>query len=244
MPHRAHAGARHRTGAGAASAAQRVLLPLLRAGGDRLGRWSRARRPRPCRRPARAAAGTRAPSSGPPMTRGARLAGVRALHEAGQRWSWDGVGSEWRNPRAGDAAARLPDNAELRAARHERGRPRRLLTGDIGLRARRHACWRSAGIARRLLLCRASRQLDFVGRGLLDAMPRPGADPVRPPEPLRPPAPGAGSACGSGWHTLGRFSPLWCHGAASWRSDSPGRIDCWHQTRRRYWQAAAVAGSH
>ena len=99
-------------GQGAASAAQRVLLPLLRAGDDRLDALVASHDdldhvgglPELLRRHPRAELWASYDTR--------RSTGRRARPcEAGQRWSWDGVGFEWLNPHAGDAAAGLPDNA-------------------------------------------------------------------------------------------------------------------------------------
>ena len=121
------------------SAAQRCCCRCCAPVATALDRWSRATTtPRPCRRPARAAAALPVRRcSGPPMTRGARLASVARPCEAGQRWSWDGVGFEWLQSGAGDAAAgcrttRCPACCASRPAAAAA-----LLTGDIGLREAR-----------------------------------------------------------------------------------------------------------
>lgn len=231
-------------GQGAASAAQRVLLPLLRAGGDRLDAVVASHDdldhvgglPELLRRHPRAELWASYDTR--------RSTGRRARPcEAGQRWSWDGVGFEWLNPRAGDAAAGLPDNALSCVLRVTSAAGRvALLTGDIGLREEARLLGDQPGLRADLLLAAHHGSSTSSGAAWLDAL-RPGQVLIQSGHLNRfgHPAPEVLQRLrerGIPWVT----SPG-C-GAASWRSDSPGRIDCWRQTRRRYWQAAAVAGSH
>ncbi len=225
-------------GQGATSAAQRVLLPLLRAGGDRLDLLVASHDdldhvgglPELLRRHSRAelwaSYDTRATG------RDSRRC------EAGQRWTWDGVGFEWLNPRAGAAA--LPDNALSCVLRVTSAAGRvALLTGDIGLREEARLLGEQPGLRADLLIAGHHGSASSSGAAWLDAL-RPGQVLIQSGHLNRfgHPAPELLQRLqerGIPWDA----SPD-C-GAASWRSASPQQVECWRHSHRRYWQSGAIA---
>ncbi len=226
-------------GQGASSAAQRVLMPLLRAGGDRLDRLVASHDdldhvgglPELLRRHPRAelwaSYDTRRTSG-----RSARFCA------AGQRWSWDGVGFEWLSPRAGDGAAGLPDNALSCVLRVTSSAGRvALLTGDIGVREEARLLGDYPGLRADLLLAAHHGSRSSTSSAWLDAL-RPGRVLIQSGHLNR-----FGHPAPEVLQRLHERGVSWVAspdcGAASWRSDRPDEVDCWRESRRRYWQAAA-----
>ncbi|MEN9903783.1 MAG: hypothetical protein RLZZ555_348 [Pseudomonadota bacterium] len=228
-------------GQGASSAAQRVLLPLLRVGGDRLdllvashddldhaGGLSELLRQHP-RAELWASYDTR------------RAAGRAARFcAAGQRWSWDGVAFEWLNPRA-DAVAGLSDN-ELSCVLLVQGAKGRvaLLTGDIGLHQEARLLEEKPELRADLLIAGHHGSASSTGAAWLDAL-RPSWVLIQSGHLNRfgHPAPELLKRLSERdirWHA----SPQ-C-GAASWQSANPDHVECWRQRHRHYWQTQAVAG--
>ncbi len=228
-------------GQGASSAAQRVLLPLLRAGGDRLDLLVASHDdldhagglPELLRRHPRAelwASYDTRPATGRP----ARFC------VAGQRWFWDGVTFEWLSP-AADVAAGESDNALSCVLRVSSAAGRvALLTGDIGLREEARLLAGQPGLRADLLLAGHHGSASSSGADWLDAL-RPSWVLIQAGHLNRfgHPAPELLQRLRERdirWHASPRC------GAASWRSASPDQLDCWRQARRRYWQDGAVAG--
>jgi competence protein ComEC len=225
-------------GQGRASAAQRVLLPLLRAGGDRLDLLVASHDdldhagglPELLRRHPRAelwaSYDTRRATGRP-----ARFCA------AGQRWSWDGVAFEWLSPRA-DAVAGQSDNALSCVLRVTSASGRvALLTGDIGLREEARLLGEYPGLRADLLLAGHHGSASSSGAAWLDGL-RPALVLIQAGHLNRfgHPAPELLQRLHErdiSWHA----SPQ-C-GAASWRSANPAQVECWRQLHRRYWQAQA-----
>lgn len=226
-------------GQGSASAAQRVLLPLLRAGGDRLdllvashddldhaGGLPELLRQHP-----------RAELWASYDTRRATGRAARAC-EAGQRWSWDAVSFEWLHPQAGDDALGLSDNARSCVLRVTSASGRvALLTGDITASEESRLLRDQPGLRADLLLAPHHGSATSSSEAWLDAL-RPGWIVIQSGHLNRfhHPAPEVRQryrARAIAWSN----SPT-C-GAASWRSDAPTVLLCQRQLRPRYWQAGA-----
>ncbi len=230
-------------GQGAASAAQRVLLPLLRAGGDRLDALVASHDdldhvgglPELLRRHPRAelwaSYDTRRGTGRPART-----------CAAGQQWSWDDVRFEWLHPRAEDYGAGLSDNAlscVLRVTSAE-GRVA-LLTGDITGREEARLLRDHPGLHADLLLAPHHGSSTSSSEAWLDGL-RPGRVVIQSGHLNRfhHPAPEVLQRYrvrGMAWTD----SPA-C-GAATWRSAQPADLQCWRHSRPRYWQAGARAGT-
>ena len=226
-------------GQGSGSAAQRVLLPLLRAGGDRLdllvashddldhaGGLSELLRQHP-----------RAELWASYDTRRATGRAARRC-EAGQRWSWDGVDFEWLHPRAEDDG--LSDNARSCVLRVTSAGGRvALLTGDITANEESRLLQDRPDLRADLLLAAHHGSATSSGEAWLDAL-RPRWVVIQSGHQNRfgHPAPAVLQRLrerGIAWSN----SPS-C-GAASWRSDAPEALRCQRQARPRYWQAGAGA---
>lgn len=230
-------------GQGSSSAAQRVLLPLLRAGGDRLDVLVASHAdldhagglPELLRQHPRAELWASYDTQ--------RTAGRTArICEAGQQWSWDGVAFEWLHPRTEDYRAGLSDNALSCVLKVTSADGRvALLTGDITLREEARLLRDHPGLHADLLLAPHHGSSTSSSEAWLDGL-HPGRVVIQSGHlnRFRHPAPDVLQryrARGIGWTD----SPA-C-GAATWRSGEPADIQCWRQSRSRYWQAAARAGN-
>ncbi|MFC7206046.1 DNA internalization-related competence protein ComEC/Rec2 [Comamonas endophytica] len=188
-------------------AGQRVLLPLLRAQGERLdmlmlshgdndhtGGAASVQRAQP-------QAALRGAAS-PEWPAAVRQAAVPCA--AGQRWAWDGVAFEVLHPLPAEAMAPLPQRIGAKGRTRptpaaaccasKRPMARRPCSRATSNARRSPRCWRAQRPARRLAAGAAPRQQDLVERRMdcrRVATPRAGAG--RLPQPLRPPR-GAGRA--------------------------------------------------
>lgn len=228
-------------GQGSGSAAQRVLLPLLRASGDRLdllvashddldhaGGLSELLRQHP-----------RAELWASYDTRRATGRAARRC-EAGQRWSWDGVGFEWLHPRAEDDGLGLSDNARSCVLRVSSASGRvALLTGDITAAEESRLLQHQPGLRADLLLAAHHGSSTSSGEAWLDAL-RPRWVVIQSGHQNR-----FGHPAPEVLQRLGARAIAWSNspscGAASWRSDRPAALLCQRQVRPRYWQADADA---
>jgi competence protein ComEC len=236
----AHHTLLHDTGPalGQASAAQRVLLPLLRAAGERpellivshSDQDHSAGLPELARRYPRlelsASYDTRA-SAGRPATR----------CEAGQRWVWDGVGFEVLHPRAADYVPGAADNSlscVLQVTSAGPGGARvALLTADITAREEARLLRELPALHADLLLAPHHGSLTSSSAAWLAALkPRQIVIQSGHLNRYHHPAP----------EILQRYRELglpWVAspacGAARWRSQEPQRVDC-QREQRRYWQ--------
>ena len=224
-------------GQGSGSAAQRVLLPLLRAGGDRLdllvashddldhvGGLAELLRRYP-RAELWASYDTRR-ATGRPARR----------CEAGQRWSWDGVGFEWLHPRAGDELRGWSDNARSCVLRVSSASGRvALLTGDITAAEESRLLQDQPGLRADLLLAAHHGSSTSSSEAWLDAL-RPRWVVIQSGHQNR-----FGHPAPEVLQRLRARSIPWSNspscGAASWRSDTPAALSCQRQARPRYWQA-------
>ena len=230
-------------GQGAASAARRVLLPLLRDAGGRLDALVASHDdldhvgglPDLLRR---------YPQSELWASYDTRRATGRSARscQAGDGWEWDGVSFEWLNPRAGDDVAGLPDNAMSCVLRVTSAAGRvALLTGDIGLREEARLLGERPGLRADLLLAAHHGSSTASGAAWLDAL-RPGQVLIQSGHLNRFGHPSPEVLQRLRDRAIPWFASPDC-GAATWRSSSPGAVDCWRQSQRRYWRAGAVAGS-
>lgn len=226
-------------GRDSASAAKRVLLPLLRAGGDVLhavvashndvdhvGGLPVLLQPHPHVK-LWASYDTR-----PALGRSAQPC------VAGEHWSWDGVEFTWLHPPASPDAAAWSDNARscvLKITSHATAGASRvaLLTGDITATEEAHILnaypdlkvdvllaphHGSASASSGAWLDALQPQHIIVQSGFANRFQHPEAKVVQRYE-----------ARGIRWYN----SPQ-C-GAATWRSAQPEQVVCWRQVHRRYW---------
>jgi len=222
-------------------AGQRVLVPLLRAGGDRVDLLVLSHRDSDHTGGAAAVlrmqAGARLLSSledGHPL----QALAPAARCAAGQRWEWDGVRFEVLHPPAGPAPARTKPNAVSCVLRVGNGRAHALLAGDI--ERPQEAALAAGGAALRadVLLVPHHGSKTSSSAVLLEAVrPRLALVQAGYRNRFGHPAP----------EVVGRYaergiavfaSPA-C-GAAGWTSLAPGRVHCERQGAPRYWHHLAA----
>jgi competence protein ComEC len=149
---------------------------------------------------------------------------------------------EWLSPRA-DAVAGQSDNALSCVLRVSSATGRiALLTGDIGLPEEARLLGEHPGLRADLLLAGHHGSASSSGAAWLEAL-RPSWVLIQAGHLNRfgHPAPELLQRLHERdirWHASPRC------GAASWRSASPQQLDCWRQTRQRYWQYAVAVGRH
>jgi competence protein ComEC len=218
-------------------AGHRVLVPLLRALGERVDTLMLSHRD------SDHIGGAPAVLAMQPQA--ALLSSIEDGHElqalrpatrcvAGQRWQWDGVDFEVLHPAAGDYATPARSNAMSCVLRLSNGRRSALLTGDIELAQEQRLVAAGALLRADVLLVPHHGSKTSSSAAFLDA--------VRPTLALAQagyrnrfghPAP----------PVLARYrergivvvaSPV-C-GAASWASQQPAEVRCQRQAVLRYWQ--------
>ena len=224
-------------------AGHRVLVPLLRALGERLDRVVVSHRDSDHAGGAAAVLGMQrdadfVSSIGADHV----LAGLRAVRPclAGQRWIWDGVVFEFLHPTMADLASRQPPNAlscvlRIQALGHggEAGAAA-LLTGDI-----------ERAQEQRLVAAGAPLKADFL------LVPHHGSRTSSSAEWLDAVAPSLAFVQAGYRNRFGHPAPLvvaryrergipllstpHC-GALTWRSASPALVQCERASDRRYWQ--------
>ena len=223
---------------GQSSAAQRVLLPLLRGAGERpdLLLVSHADLDHSAGLPELARRYPRLDLSASYDTRAS--AGRAATRcEAGQRWVWDGVSFEVLHPRSVDYQPGAADNSlscvlKVTSAGPGGGRVA-LLTGDITAREEARLLRDLPGLRADLLLAPHHGSSTSSSAAWLAAL-RPGRIVIQSGHHNRygHPAP----------EILQRYRELglpWVAspacGAARWRSQQPLQLDCQRERQRRYW---------
>lgn len=217
-----------------ADAGQRVLVPLLRASGDRLDalvlshndndhtggaasvQWAHPQAP------LWASFDTQA-SLGVPATR----------CEAGQQWTWDGVTFEFLHPSPEDYQQALPDNALSCVLRVGAGGTQALLTGDIPARQERQILATHPGLRATLLMAAHHGSKTSSDPAWLEALhPRWTVVQAGYRNRYGHPAPQV-MARYDERHLAWVASPA-C-GAAFWRSQHPDELLCHREHTRRYW---------
>ena len=219
-------------------AGQRVLVPLLRALGERLDVVLLSHRDSDHTGGAAAVLATQPQASllssiedGHPLKSG------RAARrcEAGQRWTWDGVDFELLHPQAGDYTAFVQPKPNTLSCvlRIGNGRSTALLAGDIERLQEMALVARTPDLRADVLLVPHHGSKTSSSASLLDA--------VRPRIAL----------VQAGWRNrfghpaeevVGRFRERGIAlvessrcGAASWSSHEPGTVKCQRHEGRRYW---------
>ena len=218
------------------SAAQRVLLPLLRAGGDGLDVLvaSHDDSDHVAGLPALLRRDPRAELWASYDTRRALGRPARSC-EAGHRWTWDGVSLEWLHPRAEDYGADLSDNALSCVLRVTSAAGRVvLLTGDITAAEESRLLQAWPGLRADLLLAAHHGSRTSSSAAWLDGLrPRWVVIQSGHLNHFHHPSPELLQRLrerGIAWTD----SPS-C-GAARWHSEAAERIECERQRRQRYWQ--------
>ena len=226
--------------------AERVLLPLLRAGGDRLdavvvshadsdhasGLASVAARF------AHAQWWTSFPWPAHATPAGASVPLLRRC-EAGQHWEWDGVRFELLHPGPPDAAAvrnaSESDNARSCVLRVGQGAATALLPGDIGAEEEQQVLARYPGLRATVLLAGHHGSRSSNSAAWLDAL-QPAWVLVQSGRhnPHGHPHPDVVAR----WQRRG---VPWVNspgcGAAVWRSHAPQQVQCQRERAPRYWHA-------
>lgn len=220
-----------------ANAAERVVLPVLRAAGDRLDRVVVSHGD------SDHAAGVDSVARAHPQANwlasfALPWGGGRCV--AGQRWEWDGVPFEVLHPREADYGSGLSDNALSCVLRVGAG-PFALLTGDITLAEET-----------RLALADPSLRADLL------VAPHHGSHTSSGPVWLNTVRPRHVVVQAGHRNRYGHPSPVvirrleargipWVSspvcGAATWRSDEPATLTCHRERQRRYWHHPGSAGS-
>nr|WP_243855543.1 DNA internalization-related competence protein ComEC/Rec2 [Aquabacterium sp. A08] len=221
------------------NAAERVLLPLLRAGGDRLDAVmvSHADSDHASGAASVARAHPRAvwwaswplggPGAEPPLD------AVRARPcLAGEHWDWDGVRFEVLHPRPADHAAGLSENARSCVLRIG-GDGGALLTGDITLAEETRLALERPELRTQLLLAAHHGSQTSTGPVWLNTL-RPAVVVVQAGHRNRYGHPAPVVVRRLQARPLRWVASPRC-GAATWRSTEPQRIDCHRDTARRYW---------
>lgn len=223
---------------GASSAAQRVLLPLLRAQGERLDTVvvSHDDSDHAAGLPVLARAFPRADllASFDTLPATARTA---TRCEAGQAWEWDGVRFQVLHPRAEDYGAGWQDNAMscvLKVTAAGADGPRvALLTGDISAREEARLAQEHPDLKADVLVAAHHGSKTSTSASWLDLLePRQVVIQSGYRNRYGHPAP----------TVLARLEEraiAWVNspscGAARWRSDKPEVLDCHRLQHRRYW---------
>lgn len=216
-------------------AGQRVLVPLLRAGGDRLDALVLSHDDNDH------TGGVRSVLLAQPQTTlWASFDTVPALGlaarrcEAGQRWAWDGVTFEFLHPLPEDAARELPDNARSCVLRVSAGGRSALLTGDLPAAEEKRVLAAYPGLhADWLLAAHHGSKTSSDPAWLRAVQPRWTVIQSGYRNRYRHPAP----------EVLARYDALglpWVSspacGAATWHSAAPDVLLCERQVAPRYWQ--------
>lgn len=230
----------------ATNVAERVLLPLLRAGGDRLDTvmvsHADSDHASGADSIARAHPGAvwwaswplGGPGAAPPLD--AVL--VRPCL-AGEHWDWDGVRFEVLHPRPADHAAGLSENARSCVLRIG-GDGGALLTGDITLAEETRIALERPELRTQLLLAAHHGSQTSTGPVWLNTL-RPAVVVVQAGHRNRYGHPAPVVVRRLQARPLRWVASPRC-GAATWRSTEPQRIDCHRDTARRYWHTP-LAGS-
>ncbi len=221
-------------------AGHRVLVPLLRALGERVDVLMLSHRD------SDHTGGAAAVLAQQPQAR--LLGSIEADHAlqalrpvqpclAGQRWDWDGVAFEVLHPQPGDTAqARKPNalSCVLRIAAAGEGAPTALLAGDIEAAQEQALLARGAPLAATLLLVPHHGSKTSSTPAFLDAVaPRTALVQAGYRNRFGHPAP----------EVYGRYQARGIRvvesarcGAATWSSAQPGDVACERDVGMRYWQ--------
>ena len=216
-------------------AGQRVLVPLLRAGGERLDTLVLSHSDNDHTGGAHSVllaqpqAEVWASFDALPT-----LAVAERQCQAGQAWEWDGVQFDFLHPSTTEATQDTSDNARSCVLRIRASGRTALLSGDIPAAEEKRILAAYPALRADLLLAAhhgSKTSSDLVWLQALQ--PRWTVIQAGYRNRYRHPAPqvlARFDALGLPWVT----SPA-C-GAATWRSQQPERIDCYRQTHRHYWQ--------
>jgi competence protein ComEC len=225
-------------------AGQRVLVPLLRALGERVDRVVLSHRDSDhtggaaavlAAHPAAALVGS--------LEEGHPLAALRPIDPclAGRRWSWDGVDFEVLHPAPSDLGARKT-NAASCVLRVSNGRQAALLTGDIELAQERALLERAAPLRAQVLLVPHHGSKTSSSEAFLDAVqPRWALVQAGYRNRFGHPAPAVVQRYAARGIAL---APSAHCGAAWWSSARPDQLRCEREAARRYWhhRLPAAAG--
>ncbi|MFP5467678.1 MAG: DNA internalization-related competence protein ComEC/Rec2, partial [Gammaproteobacteria bacterium] len=222
------------------NAADRVIVPLLRALGERLDAVVVSHGD------SDHAGGMEAIAAAHPQARWLASFAEEPSRRcvAGQHWSWDGVRFEFMHPwpqdYGADGRGRLDDNAMSCVLRitHAEGRESAWLTGDID--AEREVRLSMAHPQARASVLMAPHHGSATSSSpawLNTLQPRHIIIQAGYRNAFRHPAPTV-LARYRQRHMTWVSSPA-C-GAATWRSAEPGQMHCWRQQDRRYWRSTVV----
>ncbi|MGJ7525232.1 DNA internalization-related competence protein ComEC/Rec2 [Variovorax sp. GB1P17] len=220
-------------------AGHRVLVPLLRAHGERLDMLLLSHRD------ADHTGGASAVLAMQPQA--ALLSSIEPAHplrslrfgppcEAGQQWDWDGVHFEILHPLASDYRAGAKPNAISCVLRIGNGRATALLVGDIERDQERALVQRNPALAADVLLVPHHGSKSSSSEWLLDAV-RPRIALVQAGYRNRFGHPAAQVMARYAARGVRVADSVRC-GAALWRSAQPGDVACERERRARYWHHA------
>lgn len=225
-------------------AGQRVLVPLLRARGERLDRLVLSHRD------SDHTGGAAAVLAQQPqalllasLEPGASLADLPPAQPclAGQRWDWDGVAFEVLHPTAAEQAQARNSNDISCVLQVRAAGVAALLTGDIGMQPERALVERhGAGLRSDVLLVPHHGSRSSSSALFLSAV-QPRLALVQAGYRNRfghPAAPVLARYADAGTHV---FDSPRC-GAIHWQSDAPDRVRCEREVARRYWHHRPAAG--
>jgi competence protein ComEC len=217
-------------------AGHRVLVPLLRAFGDRLDTVVLSHRDADHTGGAAAVLAMQ-PQAGllSSIEAGHPLQALHAAERcsAGQRWRWDGVDFEILHPAEGDYAGFTKPNAISCVLRIGNGRATALLAGDIERAQEAALVARNADLAADVLLVPHHGSKTSSSPLLLDAVqPRLAVVQAGWRNRFGHPAPDVVRRYAE--RGIGLVDTPHC-GAATWSSAAPGEVACHRNTARRYW---------
>lgn len=224
-------------------AGQRVLVPLLRAGGEQVDTLVLSHRDQDHTGGAAAvlrmqpgAALLASIEDGHPLQ--ALRPGQRCL--AGQHWTWDGVRFEMLHPAAADYGAAAKPNAVSCVLRISNGRATVLLAGDIERAQELALVAADAALLRADLLLAPHHGSKTSSSDAFLAAVRPAAAVVQAGYRNRFGHPAAEVVQRYGEHGIALVRSAHC-GAAHWASALPAVVRCERALARRYWRHDAVA---
>lgn len=222
-------------------AGQRVLVPLLRAGGETLDMLVLSHRDSD--HTGGAAAVLRMQPRALLLTSLEQGHPLQALREpvrcvAGQAWTWDGVRFEVLHPLPADYGSRGKPNTVSCVLRVGNGRAHVLLAGDIEKAQEAALAARGAPLQADLLLVPHHGSKTSSSDVLLDAV-RPAAGLVQAGYRNRFGHPATEVVQRYAVRRIALAASSWC-GAASWDSRAPRRVRCERRVAPRYWHHDAA----